>query len=525
MIAFACMLLCTSSTSACDDFNCAVACVYAVAKEHELKLSLEDVKKLFPSDSSSRGSAASIAEVVTAVRKLGLRADAVRFTATSQLRNSTIYLVVQDESVCGHFVLLHEVCDSDDYVVIVDPLLLTRVFRRKSELLSNRTGLGIVVKKSILHESISAMCLAAFLMALAVFIFSKPNCRFRETCWGIGVCGFVFLQAGCHESSQAIKFVDENKVIEVVCSNYDDEFVDFSVPFRIDKLPLGGGKILATSSCKCVSVLNAHIDGSVLGSHQLNLRANRTGELGAATIQLRTATGIESEVVVHSFFSEPPTLHSKEIRFEFSVSDRTMPSGKFLISSIRLSDDFPLRVADHSIPVIENEFVCVSVPETVSRSVAGFFPARKLVRDEIEFVWVAKMSSPMSFDFEIPWGNNQNRTSIAFEGTESPPLGGLVKRFRFENHIDFDGEVKLPIFSGRERLDDIIEVRSSDSQLEAILQNEDRGKILLMKLDKQRSEHGWKGSVYFYFKESPMPFEMEVSYSTATSVGNNDDAG
>jgi len=114
-------------------------------------------------------------------------------------------------------------------------------------------------------------------------------------------------------------------------------------------------------------------------------------------------------------------LNSKEIRFEFSVSDRTMPSGKFLISSIRLSDDSPLRVVDHSIPVIENEFVCVSVPETVRRPVAGFFPARKLLRDEIEFEWVAKMSSPMSFDFEIPWGNNQDRSSIAFEGTEIPP--------------------------------------------------------------------------------------------------------
>ena len=155
-----------------------------------------------------------------------------------------------------------------------------------------------------------------------------------------------------------------------------------------------------------------------------------------------------------------------------------MPSGKFLISSIRLSDDSPLRVVDHSIPVIENEFVCVSVPETVRRPVAGFFPARKLLRDEIEFEWVAKMSSPMSFDFEIPWGNNQDRSSIAFEGTEIPPLGGLVKRFRFENHLDFDGEVKLPIFSGRESLDDLIEVRSSDSQLEVILQNEDRCKIL-----------------------------------------------
>ena len=143
---------------------------------------------------------------------------------------------------------------------------------------------------------------AVFSMALAIYIFSKPNCRLRDTCWRIGVCSFVFLKAGCHENTQVLKFVDENKVIEVVCGNYDDDFVDFSVPFQIDKLRMGGSKILATLSCKCVSVLNAQIDGSILGSHQLNLRANRTGELGAATIQLRTATVVKSEVVVHSFF-------------------------------------------------------------------------------------------------------------------------------------------------------------------------------------------------------------------------------
>lgn len=83
----------------------------------------------------------------------------------------------------------------------------------------------------------------------------------------------------------------------------------------------------------------------------------------------------------------------------------------------------------------------------------------------------------------------------------------------------------LSISACDESLYNLIEVRSSDSQLEAILQNEDRGKILLMKLNKQRSEYGWKGSVYFYFKGSPMPLEMELSYSTATSDGNNDDEG
>ena len=177
MIVISFLLTITGAVSNAD-INCAIACVYALVKEHDSQVRLSEVVEAFPVRYRGLGKLTPVAEVVTAFEKLGLKARAVRFDSGAQIRGSALFLVATDESHVGHFVLIREEFASRDGLEVFDPLLLQRTQIGCEEIFSMGPGIGVIVEETYSIRSVVLAILQGVLGFSAVIILDPliGNC-------------------------------------------------------------------------------------------------------------------------------------------------------------------------------------------------------------------------------------------------------------------------------------------------------------------------------------------------------------